>query len=118
MSWAIIWGSIQGLLSGLKNVNKWKMSIDGVRNEPITDVKIEKKGMKFDFEVDGTPMTLEAVPGDPNHAVILVNGEVDEDARLVFALRHQFLKPLIVVFEFKNITLDGETKRYRFDNPK
>lgn len=119
MNWTMIWASIQGLLSGgLKDSNKWKMSIDGVRNEPITDVTIKKSGMKFEFEVDGRPMTLEAVPGQPKHAVILVNGEEDDDARLVFSLRHQFFKPLIVIFEFKNVTVDGETKRYRFDNPK
>jgi hypothetical protein len=118
MSWAMIWAAIQGLLSGLNNVKKWKMSIDGKKNEPITAVKIAKAGMKFDFEVKGKEMTLEALPGDPEHAVIKVNGEEDEDARLVFSLKHQFLKPLIVVFEFKNITVDGETKRYRFDNPR
>ena len=63
-------------------------------------------------------MTLEAVPGDVTHAVVKVNGAVDNSARLVFSFRHQLLKPLIVVFEFKNVTVDGATKRYRFDNPK
>ena len=47
-----------------------------------------------------------------------MNGEVDENARLVFALKHQLLKPMIVVFEFKNVTAGGAAKRYRFDNPK
>lgn len=118
MQWAAIWSAIQGLISGLNNVSRWKMSIDKVKNEPITGVIIHKRGVKFEFEVDGTPMSLESMTGDVEHAVVLVNGEVDEDARLIFSLRHQFLKPLIVIFEFKNVTLNGETKRYRFDNPK
>lgn len=118
MEWAAIWSAIQGLLTGLNNAKRWKMSIDGVKNEPITGVIVNKKGTKFEFEVDGTAISLEAMAGDVKHAIVLVNGEEDEDARLVFALRHQFLKPLIVVFEFKNVTVNGETKRYRFDNPR
>jgi len=116
MGWGEIWKAIQGLIAGLSDVKKWKMSLDGVKNEAITGVKIGAGGIKFDFKVGGAPMSLEAVPGNVKHAVVKVNGQVDDDARLVFSLRHQPLKPLIVVLEFKNVTVEGLTKRYRFDN--
>ena len=118
MSWKDIWAAISGLLSGLKDKTKWKMSIDGVANAPITDVTVSEKGIRFAFEQNGTPVTLEAIPGDAKHAIVKVNGMAEADARLVFSLRHQPLKPLIVVFEFKNVLIDGKTSRYRFDNPK
>ena len=118
MNWAIIWASIKGLLNGLNHKDKWKMSIDGASGASITGVHADDKSIKFAFTVDGKDMTLEATAGDVTHAVVKVNGDVDEKASLVFALKHQILKPMIVVFEFKNVTTDGAVKRYRFDNPK
>jgi hypothetical protein len=118
MGWAAIYQAIKVLLAGLKSADKWKMSIDGKPNAPITGVRAAARGLRFDFEVNGKSMSLEAVPGKVKHAIVKVNGEVDDDARLVFSLRHQFSKPLIVVLEFKRVTVGGETKRYRFDNPK
>ena len=118
MNWATIWEAIHGLVSGLSDKNKWKMSVDGVAGGPISAVKAGATGLKFTFEDGGDEMTLEAVTGNPDHAVVKVNGHVDDKARLVFSMKHQFLKPLIVVFEFKNVTVNGATKRYRFDNPK
>jgi hypothetical protein len=118
VSWAAIWAAIQQLISGLGDKDKWKMSIDGVKNEPITAVHASATGIKFEFKVGARAMSLEAIPGDATHAAVKVNGKLDSTAQLVFSLKHQPLKPIIVVFEFKNITLGGATKRYRFDNPK
>ena len=118
MGWAEIWAAIQQLITGLNKKEKWKMSIDGTANEPITAVHVAATGMKFEFTVGSHAMTLEAVPGDMTHAAVKVNGTVDKAAQLVFSLRHQPLKPLIVVFEFKNVTVGAEKHRYRFDNPR
>lgn len=118
MNWATIWAAVHGLVAGLSDKGKWKMSIDGVSSQPITAVRADAGGIRFDFEAGGQAMSLEAVPGGLDHATVKVNGAVDEDARLVFSLRHQLLKPVIVVFEFKNVAAGGTVKRYRFDNPR
>ena len=118
MNWSTIWAAIKGLIGGLSDVNKWKMSIDGTANAPITAVTVGNKGIEFAFEVGGNALTIEAVAGNLQHAIVKVNGQTDPNARLVFSFRHQILKPLIVVFEFKNVTVDGAKHRYRFDNPK
>ena len=118
MNWAAIWAAIHGLVAGLSDKAKWKMSIDGVPNQPITAVHADVTGIQFDFQVSGKAVSLEAVPGNVDHALVKVNGTLDPNARLVFSLRHQILKPVIVVFEFKNVTVDGTSKSYRFDNPK
>jgi hypothetical protein len=118
MNWAEIWAAIQQLIAGLDDRTKWKMSIDGVKNEPITAVHAGAGGIKFEFKVGAKAMTLEAEPGDTTHAAVKVNGKHDPVAQMVFSLRHQPLKPIIVVFEFKNVVTAGAARRYRFDNPK
>jgi hypothetical protein len=118
MNWATIWAAIHGLVAGLGDKGKWKMSIDGVPNQPITAVAVSSTGIRFDFTASGTATSLEAVPGNLDHATVKVNGTIEPDARLVFSLRHQIFKPVIVVFEFENVTVGGAAKTYRFDNPK
>jgi hypothetical protein len=114
----MIWNSVHGLLSGLEDAGKWKVSVDGVRAGPVEAVRVRAEGMRFGFKADGRTVALEALPGAADHAIVKVNGQHDADARLVFSLRHTLTKPVIVVFEFKNVTIGGVTKRYRFDNPK
>jgi hypothetical protein len=118
MTWAAIWEAVRSLIGGLSDVGRWKLSVDGKRAGPSTGVKVAQEGIRFDFEADGQALTLEATPGAVDHAVVKVNGIVDPDARLVFSMRHQLLKPLVLVFEFKGVTHGGVTRRYRLDNPK
>jgi hypothetical protein len=118
MSWATIWQAIQQLISKLRDKNKWKMSTDGKESGPITAVGVTQGGLRFEFDDNGTTRKLEAVAGNADHATIKVDEQVQPDARLVFSLKHQPLKPLIVVFEFKKVNVGGTNHRYRFDNPK
>ena len=64
MNWAIIWASIKGLLNGLNNKDKWKMSIDGAAGAQITGVHADDKSIRFAFTVGGEDLTLEAATGD------------------------------------------------------
>ncbi len=118
MNWKDIWAAVSSLVGGLQEADKWKLSIDGVRSETIPAVEAGEQGIKFTLLQGRKPVTIEAVPGEVKHAVVRVNGNVEPNAKLVFALRHQLLKPFIVVFEFRNVTLNGKTGRYRFDHPK
>jgi hypothetical protein len=118
MTWSAIWQAVHGLLAGLEELARWKVSVDGVKAGPVGSVRVRAEGMRFGFEVQGADLTLEAAPGAPDHAVVKVNGKVDSDSRLVFSLRHTLTKPIIVVFEFRGVTVGGVTRRYRFDNPK
>jgi len=118
VTWTMIWNSVHGLLSGLEDAGRWKVTVDGVKAGPVTAVRMRAEGLRFALEADGRAVTLEALPGAADHAVVKVNGQHDADARLVFSLRHTLTKPIIVVFEFKNVTIGGASKRFRFDNPK
>lgn len=118
MNWKSIWSAISGLVSGLQETSKWKMSVNGVAHPPPTEVEASEAGIRFVFEEQGKKVTFEATPGSLTHATVSMNGKVEAGTQLVFSLKHQPLKPLIVVFEFKKVMVGGKVSRYRFDNPK
>ena len=75
------------------------------------------KGLRLALEADGKPIVLEATPSSASQSRVKVDGALDPDARLVFALKGSFGNPTRYAFDFKNVTLDGEDLRVdtRFD---
>ncbi|HEV2474794.1 MAG TPA: hypothetical protein VGS41_19105 [Chthonomonadales bacterium] len=117
MAWSVIWQAIHLFIGKLLNKQDWKVSVDGGQPQPISGVTIAESGISFEFNAGSAAAKLEAVPGTLDHAVVKVNGVVDPNANVIFTLKHELLNPIIVVFEFKNVTLNGTTREYRFDNP-
>jgi len=117
-----------GGFTKIKDRDKWSVlsvqfdgrSVKGEIVEFEADPKRLKIGVKFDRgEDDGGSATilLEAQHHSPQNAKVLVDGELDPDARLVFAFKGGIRNPSRWAFDFKNVTFEGEDYRInlRFD---
>jgi len=123
MNWAEIFAEVASALKALwDNVGdptRWKMSVNGTPVGTVTSVSIDASGMTVAFNDGQGNHTLKAVPG-LQEASVELDGTTVPGARLVFRVVEQPLdgKPVIGVFDYRNLTVNGVATDYRFDYPK
>jgi len=128
MNWTALWELLQTALKHFigdaQKAQNWKVSVDTVASGPVTHVAVGTGGVVFEFTYNGNTVHLEGRPDASNHAQVYVGNppvhDTGNDVHLTFSTRSQPLagKPVILVFEFVNVTVAGAQHRIRFDCPK
>ncbi len=113
MHWKNILQLLSKTLQGFQDPTAWRVSRNGQNLVgSLKSVRLATTGL--DFTLDN--LRLRAA-WDGNKIVAHVNQEPQPDARVTISLRHQVLRPIILVVQFSNLNIDGETHRFRFDIP-
>lgn len=87
------------------------------RKGKITAVSLEVQGLNLTIEDGSKEIELAALPHTSHKLKVLVNGDLDPDAALIFAFKGNFTNRSRWGFDFKRVTLDDEDHRFncRFD---
>jgi hypothetical protein len=117
--------TIIGLLSGSaekrNDEENWSVDIEQSgeprRKGEVTAVSLEAQGLNLTIKDGDKEIELAALPHKANKVKVLVDGELDPDAVLVFAFKGSFGNPSRWGFDFKRVTIDDEDYRFncRFD---
>jgi hypothetical protein len=95
----------------------WSGWLDGdgnTRKLKVTSASFDEHGFELTVDDGGETITLAAVPKDIGHTKVLVNGQEDPKASLVFAPKFSFGNRSRWAFDFRPVTL-GAKKNLRFN---
>jgi hypothetical protein len=117
----MIFGRILDLLddtvSSLTDASAWRVSIDGVASPgALQTVSVSDSQLAFGFEIDNETVDLVAKVGVRGFEVWL-NGAQVIGPRFTASFRHQILRPVVFVAEFRGIPVGASLRRIRLDIP-
>src|SRR5512143_4211758 len=84
----------------------WSGWLDGdgaTRKLKVTSASFDEHGLELGIDDAGNAITLAAVPKDPSHTKILVNGQEDAKAAMVFAPKFSFGNRSRWAFDFRPV---------------
>lgn len=96
----------------------WSVDIEpsggNKRKGKVTGVSFEATDLTLTVDDAGTERTLTAHPVSASKTKVLVDGDWDSDAVLVFDPKPSLGNPTRYAFDFKRVTIDGEDHRFNF----
>jgi hypothetical protein len=84
------------------------------RKGEVTGVSLEATGLMLTVNDKGRDLALAAVPHTATKTKILIDGEVDADAAMVFDPKPSPGNLTRFAFDFKRVTIDGDDHRFNF----
>ena len=84
------------------------------RKGTVTGVNFEATGLMITVNDGDRDLVLAAVPHTATRTRVLVDGEVDQDAAMVFDPKPSFGNRTRFAFDFKRVTIDGDDHRFNF----
>jgi hypothetical protein len=113
MHWKNILQLLSKALQGFQDPAAWRVSRNGQNlSGALQRVRLATNGLEFKLE----SLQLRAT-WDGDRLFAHVNEELQPQARVTLSLRHQVLRPMILVVQFSNLKIDGGIQRFRFDVP-
>lgn len=121
---AITLGAILQVLDVASSLSKrndkqfWKVGIE-TPGEPnraaiVTAVSLEPNGLHLTVQDGATEIKLADVPSTATRTKVLVNGELDPDAAMVFDIKTSPANPTRFAFDFRRVTIDDKDHRFNF----
>lgn len=110
--------NLAGALNARNDKQFWKGGIEtsGEPNRPltVTAVSLEITGLHLTVQDGDKEIKLADLPLNATHTKVLVNGERDVDAAMVFAVKGSPGNPTRFAFDFRRVTLEGKDHRLNF----
>ncbi|MBN8691128.1 MAG: hypothetical protein J0L72_10130 [Armatimonadetes bacterium] len=118
MFWNSFIRVLRSIGQDLEDPANWRVSLNGKRGlASLNKIQLADGKVQFEVQRSNEQTVVSISPTTEGYAVKIGDQPVPK-AKVIFSLKHQILRPLILVIEVRNAqTPTSEISNYRFETP-